>query len=334
MFKKTKKKKFLILRVDGGKKLGFGHLYRTLELVKKFKRYKFKIFIKKDIHGFNFLKKKKLDVQKISKKNEFNLLGNINSDTLILDSIIVSKNKIKQYKKKFNKFIIFEDLGKKGENFANLIFNSIINGPKNKISKIKFGKKYTGAKYKILNYKINKKQIKKDNSAVISFGGGDYNSETQKKIINIVNVLSDLKIKPIIIYGPGVTKKTILKIKSSVGNIDNYNQPKEIHSILNSANLLFCAGGGTIYDGIINKCIIFYSPINRHQKENIYKFQKIKCGFLIKNFKKLSLKNYIKEILKNKNRINLQIKNYKNIIQQNGIIEVSKIIDSFLNKQN
>lgn len=331
MSRKIKKNKCLILRVDGGKKLGFGHLYRALTIIRYIKNHKFKIFIEKDIKGFNFLKKNKIDVKKISKKNELNELKKIQAETLILDSIIVSKNRIKQYKKIFKKLIIFEDLGSKGENYANLIFNSIIDGPINKIKKIRYGKKYIGAKYKILNSQLTQKRFKKDKSAVISFGGGNYNKKTISKIISIIKVLLVLKIKTKIIYGPGVTKKTILIIKKTVGNIDAYNQPREIQSILKKSSLLFCAGGGTIYDGIANKCIIFYSPINNHQKKNISMFRKIKCGFLINDFKVNFLKQYISKVLNNKSLINLQLKKYQKIIQKNGLIEVNKILYKFLN---
>jgi UDP-2,4-diacetamido-2,4,6-trideoxy-beta-L-altropyranose hydrolase len=330
--KKLKKNNNLILRVDGGKKLGFGHLYRALILIKNIKNFKFKIFIERDIHGFNFLKKRRLEVKKISKKDEFKKFEEANADTLILDSIIVSKNTIKKYKKKFQKLIIFEDLGDKGQNYANLIFNSIVNGPRHKIEKIKYGIRYIGAKYKILNTQSIQKKMKKDNFAVISFGGGDYNRKTIFKIINITNALSDLKIKTKIIYGPGVTKKTISQIQSKTGDIKVYNKPKQIHSILKKSLFLFCAGGGTIYDGIINKCIIFYSPINYHQKKNISNFQKIKCGFLINNFKTSYLKKYIRKVINDKILINQQLKKYKNIIQENGIIEVAKILNQFLNK--
>ena len=222
-------------------------------------------------------------------------------------------------------------MGNKGENYANIIFNSIIDGPINKIKKIKYGKKYIGAKYKILNSQLTKK-ILKDKSAVISFGGGDYNKKTISKIISIIKTLSVLKIKTKIIYGPGVSKKTILIIKKTVGNINAYNQPREIHSILKKSSLLFCAGGGTIYDGIANKCIIFYSPINSHQKKNISMFQKINCGFLINDFRINYLKKYINKILNNKLLINQQLKKYENIIQKNGIIEVKKILCNFLDK--
>ena len=115
-------------------------------------------------------------------------------------------------------------------------------------------------------------------------------------------------------------------------NVDSHNQPKEIHSILKKSSLLFCAGGGTIYDGIANKCIIFYSPINDHQIKNISMFQKIKCGFLINNFKANYLKLYINKILNNKSLINLQLKKYRKIIQKNGVIEVKKILCNFLDK--
>ena len=120
-------------------------------------------------------------------------------------------------------------------------------------------------------------------------------------------------------------------IKKTVGNINVYNQPKEIHSVLKKSSLLFCAGGGTIYDGIAIKCIIFYSPINDHQNKNISMFQKIKCAFLINNFKANYLKQYINKILKNKSLINLQLKKYRKIIQKNGVIEVNKILYKFLN---
>ena len=136
MFKKIKKNKKLILRVDGGKKLGFGHLYRTLTIIKCIKNYNFKLFIREDRNGFNFLKKNKIDVKKISNKNEFKELKKTKAETLILDTIAISKNRIKQYKKIFKKLVIFEDLDNKGQKYANLIFNSIINGPINKIKKI------------------------------------------------------------------------------------------------------------------------------------------------------------------------------------------------------
>ena len=62
------------------------------------------------------------------------------AETLILDTIAISKNRIKQYKKIFKKLVIFEDLDNKGQKYANLIFNSIINGPINKIKKLNMEK--------------------------------------------------------------------------------------------------------------------------------------------------------------------------------------------------
>ena len=60
-------------------------------------------------------------------------------------------------------------------------------------------------------------------------------------------------------------------------------------------------------------------------------FQKIKCGFMISDFKVNFLKEYISKILNNKSLINLQMKKYRKIIQKNGLIEVNKIIYKFLN---
>ena len=85
--------------------------------------------------------KNKID-KKISNKNEFKELKKTKAETLILDIIAISKNRIKQYKKIFKKLVIFEDLDNKGQKYANLIFNSIINGPINKIKKLNMEKIY------------------------------------------------------------------------------------------------------------------------------------------------------------------------------------------------
>ncbi len=60
-------------------------------------------------------------------------------------------------------------------------------------------------------------------------------------------------------------------------------------------------------------------------------FRKIKCGFLINDFKVNFLKQYISKVLNNKSLINLQLKKYQKIIQKNGLIEVNKILYKFLN---
>ena len=235
--------KNIIYRVDGGSKLGFGHIKRAITLNKIFYKKKINFYVKKEVEGFNYIKKFIKNAGLINNEIEKQILIKATNTLIIFDTLLLNKSILEKINLKTNKLIVFEDLKMISKNYANLIINAIVDGPIHREIKIKNGKKLSGSIFKI--YHKPEKIIKKEKIITICFGGGNFPKLTYMKCINNLLKVEKLKNYRIIcIIGPGskILKKDLkshrrLKILNDVNNLDRF---------LAKSKIFIGGGGGTI----------------------------------------------------------------------------------------
>lgn len=329
----------IIYRVDGGEKLGYGHIHRAIEL-KKFliKSFKVNIVINEDKSGFNYLKKKIGNVIHIKKKTSLlNLIDN-NTKGIIFDTTSLSESELIRIKKKKIKIIVLEDFKDLSKNHANLIINAIVSGNKHQIKKIKNGKKYIGSKYKVFKSNIVKyKKItpKKENIITITLGGGEVNDGEILKVVNtLYPILIRFNLSINLIIGNGVSVKTFISLRKLPYRIKIYRNLNNIFSILSKSLFVICGGGGTAYESAYFNCVTFFISRVKHQEKNINFFIKNKFGKKVPNLeKKRELLVFFNKYLLNKKFVMQQQKISKRIISSNGATNVIRLIKNKINEK-
>ena len=316
----------ILFRTSGGrapkKELGFGHIYRSINLAKNLKSHKL-FFLLEDFGGAEKVFKKNgfHDIYKIKKRN--NIFEDIKNtkkiieqkkiDLLILD-IFKPKLRFIREIRKLTKIVIISDLNRK-EYPADLVVNGFI-GFNNKIVKNEFGSKcLLGPMYQIISQKSKKKILGKNPNYDIlaTFGGYDEKNIVDLLLLQLIKFKGKIKTK--IILGPGSnkTKKTKFlekKLKKSVSIIthsDNMN--KEI----SNARIGLCSGGITSYEfaslkkpfGIICQTAHQLKTAKEWEKKKIAinlglkdkttnnKLEKFLSSITENKFKKLSKNSYV-----------------------------------------
>lgn len=332
-------KKKIIYRVDGGRKLGYGHLYRAIELNKILTNTlntELDFLIKKEYDGYLFLKKRVKNIICFKKNQFFSILKKKNYDAIIFDTALMSISELKQaYSLKKTKIIVFEDFKNISKNYANLVINAIVSGSQNKKKKIKNGIKYVGSKYKIFKNNITRYQpqsIYKKKNFTITLGGGEVNSnEILNTAKRLYPFLKKYNFKINLIVGHGVDKKVLKKIKNLLLNVKIYYNLKNIFSILSRSLFVVTGGGGTVYECAYFHCIPLYIVRAKHQRKNIRYFLKNRYGKLLPQLNNnVQLNKFFNDILLNKKFIRLQTNISKKIIKSNGINIVQKLISNTL----
>ncbi|WP_428324958.1 hypothetical protein [Nitrosopumilus sp.] len=186
--------KCIIFRVDANKRLGMGHLSRSIQLAKELKKLKIKTYflIKNEKESIKIIKEAKFpffifsnlsnDEKELSELMK--LHKKINFDCTIID---VKKSKNKTYFSKLNKICktVVIDNTNKNSLFADLIVWPWVKEqyPKN-ITKKFSDKLLIGPKYMQLgNFQRKKMAVKDKKSILVSMGGSDKRNITLK-IIN------------------------------------------------------------------------------------------------------------------------------------------------------
>jgi spore coat polysaccharide biosynthesis predicted glycosyltransferase SpsG len=324
----------ILFRTSGGiapnKELGFGHVYRCINLAKKILNSK--IFFVIEDHG----QVKKLLI-KNNFKNIFNLKKDINVDEEItelikiikkksIDIIIFDKYKInKKILKEINqisKTVYITDLIK-NEFPVDLVINGFV-GYENQISYNKSKTKcLLGPKYQILDKRFElQKRRRKKYDLLVTFGGYD---ECWDKI--------ERKIKILIILGPGSKKTQQIKkmLKKYPKKITIMNQTSKMFENIAESKFGLCAGGMTTYEFARMNVPFAIICQNKHQLITAKEWEKKKIarnlGIINKNTSK-KIKEYLNSIIENK--IKLTINKTYNMNSESKIIvnEIKKLVNA------
>jgi len=332
----------ILFRTSGGrvsnKELGFGHIFRCINLAKKLPKNEL-FFLIEDYGNVKPLLKKNKFRNVIHLKNHIDVESDIAQTSKIIkkyniDLVIVDKYKTKKiFLKKINKItkvVYITDL-KEIDYQVDLIVNGFI-GFKNKICYNDHQTKLLlGPRYQILNEDFSKdSQTRKKYDLLVTFGGFD-----EKCIIDLFlerwEELSK-KLKTIIILGPATKKSKKIKHmkKKYSDNLIFKDQTTKMSKEMEYAKYGLCSGGLTTYEFTKRNVPFAIICQEKHQlitakewaKRNIAK----NLGIINKNTY-VELDKFLNEIIQKKIKLNSNT----NIIDGFGSKRVAREITKLIN---
>ena len=190
----------ILFRVDGGKQLGLGHVYRCLNLAKEFKAEI--AFLMKQHPSVNQLVENNYNVYVI-KKDEFEttaqVIGDFEPDVVVTDLLKTYDKYLKFIKDKKVFLVSIDDLNEI-KFCSDIVINGTIVRKYWDYDVKKNAKVLVGPDYMILNKnfsEVNRKQrkIKKNvDSVLVSMGGSDPNNLTPKVLKALDKIKGDFKV--------------------------------------------------------------------------------------------------------------------------------------------
>jgi spore coat polysaccharide biosynthesis predicted glycosyltransferase SpsG len=294
----------ILFLTDANKKIGIGHLMRSIRTGKELLKFTKNIFI-------IFKTKKKIDKKKIFKKiyyatnyNEiYNLIIKIKPNLLILD---LPKHNLQFEKKLFLnniKFLIYDRFNRK-KIYSNFLINL------NPIIKKKDYKKklttktqlFLGPKYFPINSKTyKKKNLSKIKNILIFLGGGRNDYNLIGKIFNVLDKssLKDCKIFFITMNKVDGIKKKKYKNQYNL-RLNFVNNTDDIYNYIRKSDLSIITSGSISFESCFFKVPMILLSIAENQVGLAKSWNKLEAGYYVgksenKNFE-IKLNNSINDL--------------------------------------
>ena len=330
-------RKFLV-RVDGSKDVGLGHVYNMLTFLNYLECEKIVIVMNKKRNlGDTKFKKYGYDVKYFSKRKELaNIIENFQPD-IICNDILNSTISYMKFLKQFDCLVVnFEDLGD-GRKIADLVFNPIYYAKK--YSKNEFyGEKYACVReeFRVKKRKTIRKKVKK---IVITFGGTDPTNKTQK-ILEILKSSDQKNVELIVILGLGYSRRNKIKNLSKKMNNSGFNvkiieRSDNLSQYFKDCDFAITSNGRTVFEIAAMKIPMIAIAVNK--RERLHSFVRYsKSGFHVDIRSKndyLQIFKKINEMMNYQTR-NKFVKNMYNVDLLNGIERVKDLIYQKFKKNN
>ena len=243
----------IIIRVDGDKKMGMGHIYRSITLAHRLSLYHEVMFAVEEDKTDAIKKIESTNYKMFLFKNNDELyehLKMMDADIIINDILDTDADYIKKLKKLGYFVVNFEDLGD-GADEADIVINALYentNPPKNHY----FGYRYVCLRdeFRIFPPKeIISKDVKK---ILLIFGGSDPNNVTVRSL----NAIKHLGIKEVsisVIVGPAYShskdlETTVEDLKNSGFDISVKNDVKIVAKEMRDSDIVLTSNGRTVYE--------------------------------------------------------------------------------------
>jgi len=329
--------KRILVRVDGHRTIGLGHVYNVLTILNHLRENQIIIVMNKRKNlGDVLLKLQGYNVKYFTNNDEFfEIVNNFQPNIIINDILNTSKNYVQKLTK--SSFVInFEDEGN-GKNYANLVFNPIFSNKKNN-TKIFYGHKYACVRddFRYWGISVPKKKLEK---ILITFGGTD-SSNITTKILKVIQDLPLKDIKIIVILGIGYSEPK--KIKSQISTMNSMGFHIEV--IINSqlmtkhiseSDFVISSNGRTVFE--IGSLGVPMITISVTPREEFHPFSKetgggIHLGYH-KKLSKIELSNSIMKMM-NYNTRKKYFENLRKLDLLTNINTVIDIINSEYDKEN
>tara|TARA_B110000438_G_scaffold220534_1_gene213622 strand:- start:124 stop:1773 length:1650 start_codon:yes stop_codon:yes gene_type:complete len=325
-------RKKILVRVDGSKLIGLGHVYNMLTILNQFRNEEILILMdKKKSLGKEKFKENLFDVNLITNQTDiFTQIQKFKPDIIFNDILNTGTEYIKKLKKE-NIFIVnFEDLGK-GRIYSDLIFNPIFSTT-SKLSNEFYGSKFACVRdeFRVFCRAKIRKKIKKIS---ITLGGVD-NDDNTFKIIEIIKnnkILKDITINVILGFG-FKHKEKLMKLINSMKK-ENYEikiieKTDFISKYILDSDFVIVANGRTIFEiGSLKIPMISLSVNSREKQHNFV--NESKTGYQI-NMKDKSMENKLISCINNMKKFEKRkifLDNLEKIDLKNGIERVVHIIN-------
>lgn len=243
----------VLIRADGGKNIGMGHIMRTLTLAKELKKYFNVEYLCRDgskySDGVHKVQISGFKANIIKENNLLEELEKLKGDILITDSYDVDENYFLKTKEMFNKTIYIDDMGLYSFENLDMVINQNINAEDlnyDLTSKTKFllGCKYTILRDEFINLKpkLIKRKIR---DIMITCGGSDPFLLTLKMLYYI----KDQQYNFHVAIGPAFNEDYINKLRNyeTYSNIFLYYNA-DMKAVMEKCDVCISAAGTTLYE--------------------------------------------------------------------------------------
>jgi len=324
------KKRRILVRVDGSKLIGLGHVYNMLTVLEHFKKDDILIVMRaKRSLGVEKFKKEKFKIKLFSKRNELKKIIEKFQPDIIFNDVLNTTVSYMQFLKKFDTLIVnFEDLGE-GRKSANLVFNPIYYSVSSKTEF--FGHRYAcvRSEFRKSKKRETRKNVKK---IVVTFGGTDPTNKTQ----NIIKLIDNFELKNIqwnFILGLGYSHKKEIKNIAKKMNMDGFNikiieKIDNISGYVKDCDFAITSNGRTVFELAVMEIPMISIAVNQREKQHSF-VKYTKSGYHIDSPAKIETKKIlfnINKMMYKRNR-NQFIKNMRKYDILHGVNRVTEKIN-------
>jgi spore coat polysaccharide biosynthesis predicted glycosyltransferase SpsG/CMP-N-acetylneuraminic acid synthetase len=317
------KRKKILIRVDGSKKIGLGHVYNMLTILNNFRNDDLLVVMNSSKQlGSNLFKEHLYKIKFFSSRKQLEkILEKFKPDIIFNDILNTSIDYMKFLEKMSCYIVNFEDLGM-GKKYSNLVFNPIyISKSKNKNEF--YGNNFAAIRdefriWEPLSFKA------KVNRVLITFGGSDPTNRTQQ-ILKIIQTLGVKQIEFIVILGLGYSHKKSLEplinsMKKSGFHITVVEKSDFLAKYFRESDFAIASNGRTIFELAALQIPMIAIPVNKRELSHSF-VRNSNVGFEIILNNKNSHKKFINafnQMLDSKKRFYF-MKNLKKLDLLNGV---------------
>jgi len=311
----------VLIRADGGEKIGLGHIMRTLvlakELLNEFEVKYICISEDKYVKGRDIVKSENIEVIEINEENELDSIKNLDGDIIIIDRYGINKEYLSSLGEEF-KVIYIDDNNELDYYPVDILINQnphskFFNYNVRKNTKVLCGGMYTLLRDEFL--KGRPIEVKKDiKDVLITLGGSDDLNITDE----LISELKELKINLHVIIGPAFKFKDDIK-KYNKDNVLLYENVS-MSEVMKKVDLAISSCGSTLYElsylGIPTLGII----VADNQKLCGQFMERLGCIYLKKHIRKEHILNI------NYNERLIMSNRMKNLVDGKGKYRIKKVL--------
>ena len=271
------KKKKIVLRCDGYKEIGMGHIYHCLTLAYALTGHEV-IIVTNEKHTEGLKKIQDSYMKYITIQNDqdfFKFLGEYKPNIIVNDCLDTEEKYIKKLKELCEKVVTIEDMGM-GARYADIVINALYNEQKN--SNEYYGPKYVCLRNEFLVSKPKKFRDEVENILVV-FGGTDPANLT-KKVYNIAKEITKThsEICFTFITGIGYNCRENDLVSDEKSNIKVLNDVNNISMYMQQADISFTSQGRTVYE--LASLGVPSIVLAQNERELLHTFAQMPNGFM------------------------------------------------------
>lgn len=270
------KRKRIIFRCDGEKRIGMGHIYRCITLAYNLTGNDIMFVLNKDKkEGIEKIKETFLPYYLVGNNEDFfEYIKCWNADIVVNDCLDSEYQYMEQLHKVVRRIVTFEDLGK-GAELADVVINALYD-----VEDAKINHSFCGEKYICLRDEFQLGTLGKYNQEVknilVMFGGTDPSNLTEK-IYNIAKLNKEKfsNIKFNFILGSGYINNGIDDVRDY---IKVYTDVKRVSDFMRIADLAFTSQGRTVYE--LASMGVPAIVLAQNKREQLHSFAQMQNGFI------------------------------------------------------
>lgn len=323
----------ILVRVDGRKKIGLGHVYNMLTILNCLRENDILIVMnsRKKLGNYKF-KQQLYKVKYFKNKYQLNeIIAKFKPDIILNDILDTTKSYICELKRTGSFIVNFEDLGK-GSDFADLVFNSIYQVTE-KVPKKYFGIEYACVRdeFRILKSKPSSKTVKK---ILITFGGSDPSNLTVK-VLKIIASLQMTGILICIVLGFAfLHKQQVLRLIKKMRNkgykIEITENSDLMAKHIRDSDLVITSNGRTVLEVASLKVPII--SVSANKREELHSFTKnSKVAIHLGYYSKLTTASFSRA-MNRMMKLDYRKKLIKNLEKIEILKGVDRVIDIIINE--